>query len=222
MKRSENPISHTEIQQNEDFCALLWTGKKESAREAETPAAVQPVFQPEAGVRTDRTENLYIEGDSLDALKLMQNSRRGSIRLIYIDPPYNTGNEFIFRDSFSPAGQPDSLRRADRRNSRKNMRSHAAWCSMMFPRLMLARELLTEDGLLFISIDDNELANLRKICDEIFGEENYINLITLKSKASSGASGGGEDRRLKKNTEYLCIYARSRNFMRLRLSLIHI
>lgn len=197
-----------------DDCGFTWAGKAECVQEAGNPSVMKLRPCPEESADWDKTGNLYIEGDSLDALKLLQKGYRNSIRLIYIDPPYNTGNDFIFRDDFSAGGAKNSERPGSRRSSAKH--SHAEWCSMMYPRLKLARELLTDDGLLFLSIDDNEIANLRQICDEIFGEENYINLVTVKSKASSGASGGGEDKRLKKNTEYIYIYARMKRRMRLR------
>lgn len=188
-------------------CVLFWAGKEACKKEASSSCRALPELRAAESVNWSQTGNLYFEGDNLDTLKLLQTSCRNSIRLIYIDPPYNTGNDFIYHDDFSP---DDS-----RKSAGKNADSHSAWCSMMYPRLFLARALLADDGLLFVSIDDNELANLRKICDEIFGEENYVNLITIKSKTSSGASGGGEDRRLKKNTEYLYIYARSKERARL-------
>ena len=206
MEKAEKCAERGGSEEEQDgLCEFTWLGKNKCAREAAAPSPMRLLPYPEESVDWYATENLYIEGDSLDALKLLQKSYRNSIRLIYIDPPYNTGNDFIFRDDFS-IGKG--------RRAGKRARSHAEWCSMMYTRLTLARELLTEDGLVFISIDDNEIAHLKDICDEIFGEENFINFITVKSKASSGASGGGEDRRLKKNTEYIYMYARMKSRMK--------
>ncbi|WP_374123883.1 site-specific DNA-methyltransferase [Leptotrichia hongkongensis] len=140
--------------------------------------------------------------------------------MIYIDPPYNTGKDFVYKDNFKDSienykeitGQVNKEGVKLTTNTETNGRYHSDWLSMMYPRLKLARELLTDDGVIFISIDDNEQDNLKKICDEIFGEENFINLISIKSKASSGASGGGEDKKLKKNIEYLLVYSKSIKF----------
>lgn len=139
--------------------------------------------------------------------------------MIYIDPPYNTGNDFIYVDNYRETNK-EHLKRTGQLNAdgflEKNPvtdgKYHSKWLNMMYPRLYLAKKLLTDDGVVFISIDDNELYNLKKLCDDIFYPQNYINLINVKSKASSGASGGGEDRRLKKNIEYLLVYSKSQNF----------
>ena len=130
----------------------------------------------------DTTENLYIEGDNLDVLKLLQESYMGKVKMIYIDPPYNTGNDFIYKDDFAETegefeeakGTFDEENNRLFKNNDTNGRFHSDWCSMIYPRLMLARNLLTDDGVIFISIDDNEQENLKKICDEIFGEDNFI------------------------------------------------
>ena len=140
--------------------------------------------------------------------------------MIYIDPPYNTGKDFVYKDNFRDnignykkvTGQVSEEGIKLTTNTDSDGRYHSNWLNMMYPRLKLARNLLTDDGVIFISIDDNEQANLKKMCDEIFGEENFINLISIKSKASSGASGGGEDKKLKKNIEYLLVYSKSIKF----------
>ena len=134
----------------------------------------------EDSVNWDTTENLYIEGDNLEVLKLLQESYLGKVKMIYIDPPYNTGNDFIYRDDFAVSGadydeESGLFDEDDNRlfkNTDTNGRFHSDWCSMIYSRITLARNLLTDDGVILISIDDNEIENLRKICNEIFGEQN--------------------------------------------------
>lgn len=203
------------------YC-LNWHGKAQAARLALEPA--DSVLQPcrEESKNWESTRNLYLEGDNLEALKCLRDTYKNKIKMIYIDPPYNTGNDFVYTDDYH-----DSRRNYLIRTGRSNPadadtdaetegRYHTDWLNMMYPRLFLAKDFLTEDGVLFISIDDNELDNLKKICGEIFGEDNYINLICLKTKNSSGASGGGEDKRLKKNTEYVLLFAKNRGRMDLK------
>jgi len=201
---------------------FTWHGKAQSIRLAQTPG--KGTLRPckDESKDWDTTNNLYIEGDNLEVLKLLQKSYHSKVKVIYIDPPYNTGNDFIYPDDFRDSlgryleltGQGDNGENED--GSESGGRYHTNWLNMMLPRLWLARNLLTDDGVIFISIDDNEIDNLKKLCNEVFGEENYINLISLKTKASSGASGGGEDKRLKKNNEYLFIYAKRKSAMNLR------
>jgi len=166
---------------------------------------------PEDSVDWDATQNLMIEGDNLEALKLLQKSYSGKVKLIYIDPPYNTGKDFIYPDDFSDSisnyleltNQIESGRRISS-NTESNGRFHTNWLNMLYPRLMLARNLLREDGLIFISIDDNELAHLTLMCNEIFGESNYVNTIVWHyGKMSNEAS------KLPNNHEYVLIYRRS-------------
>lgn len=195
-----------------------WPGKKDALKliQTTTNATLKPCR--EESVDFDNTENIYIEGDNLEVLKLLQKSYYGKVKMIYIDPPYNTGNEFIYPDNYSEsletylqyAGLIDNEGKKFSTNTTSEGRFHTKWLSMMYPRLYLAKNLLKEDGLIFISIDDNEVMNLKKICDEIFGEENFINLISVKAKPSSGASGGGEDKKLKKNVEYLVCFTKNR------------
>lgn len=205
-----------EIDGDESY-EFTWVGKKASILEANKP--IRKTLRPciEESVNWNSTENLYIEGDNLEVLKLLQESYLGKIKLIFIDPPYNTGNDFIYRDHFAVnvdeyedqigAFDEDSNRLF--KNTDSNGRFHSDWCSMIYARLLIARTLLSEDGAIFISIDDNEIDNLKKICDEIFGSANYVNIITLNLKNTAGASGGGEDKRLKKNCEYILIYAKN-------------
>ena len=161
---------------------FTWVGKKASVVEANRPIRKTLRPCPEESKDWDITENLYIEGDNLEVLKLLQESYLGKVKMIYIDPPYNTGNDFIYADDFMRSQQEENEQMGmydedeNRlfKNTDTNGRFHSDWCSMMYSRLMLARNLLTDDGVIFISIDDNEQENLKKLCDEVFGESNYI------------------------------------------------
>lgn len=174
---------------------FTWVGKKASIVEANRP--IRKTLRPckEDSVNWDTTENLYIEGDNLEVLKLLQESYLGKVKMIYIDPPYNTGHDFVYPDSFimdnedfnEGTGYFDKEGNVNysRENSESAGRYHSDWCSMIYSRLLLARNLLSDDGVIFISIDDNELANLKKICEEIFGEENFIANIVWKHTQQS-------------------------------------
>ena len=196
---------------------FTWVGKKASIVEANKPIRKTLRPCPEESKDWDTTENLYIEGDNLEVLKLLQESYLGKVKMIYIDPPYNTGNDFIYADDFmrSQEEENEQMGMYDEdenylfKNTDTNGRFHSDWCSMIYSRLILARNLLADDGAIFISIDDGEVENLKKMCDEIFGADNYINTISLKLKNIAGASGGGEDKRLKKNMEFILLYAKS-------------
>lgn len=159
---------------------FTWVGKRAALREAAAPINKTLRPCPEESVDWEHTQNLYIEGDNLEVLKLLQNSYMGKVKMIYIDPPYNTGNDFVYHDDFAQSAEEyDESNRDEegnryRKNTDSNGRFHSDWCSMIYTRLMIARSLLTDDGVIFISIDDNEQRNLRNICDEIFGESNYI------------------------------------------------
>lgn len=161
---------------------FTWVGKRAAIAEAGRPIRKTLRPCPEESRDWDTTENLYIEGDNLDVLKLLQESYLGKVKMIYIDPPYNTGNDFIYRDDFAQsqeeyneeAGVYDEDGDRLLKNTETNGRFHSVWCSMIYPRLVLARNLLRDDGVIFISIDDNEVAQLRKICDEVFGESNFV------------------------------------------------
>lgn len=159
---------------------FTWVGKRAAQREAARPINKTLRPCPEESVDWDTTQNLYIEGDNLEVLKLLQNSYMGKVKMIYIDPPYNTGNDFVYHDDFAQSAEEYDEHNRDeegnrfRKNTDSNGRFHSDWCSMMYSRLMVARSLLREDGVIFISIDDNEVRNLRHLCDEVFGETNFI------------------------------------------------
>lgn len=180
------------VEDHNERYQFTWHGKKQAIFGAQKPSkgTLRPV--PEKSKNFDTTENLYIEGDNLEVLKLLQKSYNSKVKLIYIDPPYNTGNDFVYKDNFKDGlqnylvqtGQVDSEGNQLSTNFESNGRFHTDWLNMMYPRLKLARNLLTDDGAIFISIDDSEEANLVKICDEIFGEKNRVGLICHKSRAS--------------------------------------
>ena len=177
-------LNHAVVEGNKERYRLEWPGKREAIVTANLPTnkTLRPVR--EDSVDFDNTENIYIEGDNLEVLKLLQESYLGKIKMIYIDPPYNTGNDFVYKDNFTKAkddelfesGQKDELSQRLVVNPETSGRYHSDWLSMMYPRLKLARNLLPLNGSIFISIDENEVDNLCKICDEIFGEQNRISI----------------------------------------------
>lgn len=183
-----------DIAEGDEAYEFTWVGKKAAIAEANRP--IRKTLRPcvEESVNWDTTENLYIEGDNLEVLKLLQESYLGKVKMIYIDPPYNTGSDFVYPDAFMMSNEDynegtgyfdeDGNINYSRENGALTARYHSDWCSMMYSRMMLARNLLSDDGALFISIDDNESTNLTKICDEIFGAVNRIALICHKSRAS--------------------------------------
>ena len=172
---------------------MEWPGKKEALHLIQTLSSATLKPCRSESVNFDTTQNLFIEGDNLEVLKLLQTSYYGKVKMIYIDPPYNTGKEFIYPDNFSEsletyleyAGHEGRWKDSQSANAQENPRYHTRWLNMMYPRLYLARNLLREDGVIFISIDDNEVSNLRKLCDEIFGEENFVGQFIWKRRASS-------------------------------------
>jgi len=190
-----------------------WPGKKEALRLIQTPsyATLKP-FREES-VNFDATENLFIEGDNLEVLKLLQKSYYGKVKMIYIDPPYNTGKEFIYPDNYSEsletyleyAGLIDGEGKKFSTNTVNEGRFHTKWLNMMYPRLYLARNILRDDGMIFISIDDNEINNLRKLCDEIFGEENYKGTIVRATGQTTGQDSGG----LGSSFDYTVVYSKN-------------
>ena len=200
-----------------------WVGKNAARREAARPINKTLRPCPEESVDWENTQNLYIEGDNLEVLKLLQKSYLGKIKMIYIDPPYNTGNDFVYRDDFAmdkdgydrAAGDVDEMGNRFRKNADGNARFHSDWCSMIYERLLVARALLTSDGVIFISIDDNEVENLRKVCDEIFGERNFVANLIWKSK-----SGGANDSKyFAVDHEYVLVYAKNINQTIIKLDL---
>ena len=195
---------------------FTWNGKMNALRLSQTPSTGTLRPCKADSVEWDTTQNLYIEGDNLEVLKLLQNSYLNKIKMIYIDPPYNTGNDFVYKDDFKDnienykkiTGQVDNEGNATSTNKDTDGRYHTNWLNMMYPRLRLARNLLTDDGVIFISIDDYEAINLKKICDEIFGEANFINQVVWV-RNSSGKTVSNE---LAVNIEYLLIYAKSSQY----------
>lgn len=183
-------LSSVVVEGNEERYQFTWPDKKKSILLANAP--ISATLRPcrEESLDFDKTENIYIEGDNLEVLKLLQETYLGKIKMIYIDPPYNTGNDFVYADNFSKgvdeyfanSGQYDAEGNQLVQNTESNGRFHTDWLNMIYPRLKLAKDLLTEDGVLFISIDDNEVENLTKVCKEIFGEGNYINALKWKRK----------------------------------------
>lgn len=188
-----------------------WVGKQ--AARAEVLKPIKKTLRPvkEDSVNWDNTQNLYIEGDNLKVLKLLQKSYLGKVKMIYIDPPYNTGNDFVYHDDFAmsadeyaeASGAVDELGNKYIKNMDSNGRFHSDWCSMIYSRLMVARTLLSEDGVIFISIDDNEVENLRKICDEVFGESNKIAQLVIENNPR----GRQSDAFFATSHEYLLCYA---------------
>lgn len=197
----------------EERYQFIWPDKKKSVLLANAP--ISKTLRPcrEESVDFDNTENLYIEGDNLEVLKLLQETYLGKIKMIYIDPPYNTGNDFVYEDDFASSeaeyieqsGQYSDVGERLVQNTETNGRFHTDWLNMMFPRIRLARDLLVDDGVLFISIDDNEVANLTKMCDEIFGADNRIALICHKSRASVS-----NDKIISPNHNTILFYAKNR------------
>lgn len=191
---------------------FTWVGKKASIVEANKPIRKTLRPCPEESKNWDNTENLYIEGDNLEVLKLLQESYLGKVKMIYIDPPYNTGNDFIYADDFmrsqeeenAQMGMYDEDKNRLFKNTDTNGRFHSDWCSMIYSRLMLARNLLTDDGVIFISIDVNEQHNLRKICDEVFGTSSFITDFVWNSRKSVS-----NDAVVSLNHNYTLVYAKN-------------
>ena len=201
------------VDEDEEMYQFTWPGKRAARYEAAEPIddTLRPV--PADAVDWDTTENLYIEGDNLRVLKLLQRGYMGKVKMIYIDPPYNTGNDFVYHDDFAHSAEEEDLAAGNideegyryRRNLDSNGRFHSDWCSMMYSRLLVAHSLLKEDGVIFISIDDNEVHNLRKICDEVFGERNLVAEIPWQSRSSIQ-----NDTDFSVNHEYILVYAKNR------------
>jgi len=178
------------VETNEERYNFTWHGKAQARRIAQTPSTGTLRPCKAESKDWDSTQNLFLEGDNLEVLKLLQKSYHKQVKMIYIDPPYNTGKEFIYPDNYQDnlntylqyTGQKDSEGRKFGTNAETSGRYHTNWLNMMYPRLKLARNLLRDDGVIFISIDDNEVANLRKLCDEIFGEENFVANVVWQKK----------------------------------------
>lgn len=200
---------------------FTWPGKREAQREAYRQ--INKTLRPakDESVNWDTTQNLYIEGDNLEVLKLLQESYLGKVKMIYIDPPYNTGNDFIYKDNFARSREEEDLLCGNvdeegtrlvnfERNSESNGRFHSDWCSMMYSRLLLAKNLLSDDGVIFISIDDNEATNLRRLCDEVFGEENFVAQVVWQKKYAATNDSKG----FSTTHDYIVVYQKSISFNR--------
>ena len=208
-----------EVVEGDEAYEFTWVGKKAAVVEANKPIRKTLRPCPEESVDWDNTENLYIEGDNLEVLKLLQESYLGKVKMIYIDPPYNTGHDFVYPDSFIMDNEEynegtgyfdeDGNVNYHRENSASAGKYHSDWCSMIYSRLMLARNLLTDDGVIFISIDDNEQENLKKICDEVFGANNYIDSLHWKKKKQPSFLA----KHTAKVMEYVLVYAKHENLL---------
>lgn len=203
-----------EVDDEKERYSFTWPGKRDAILGAQQPSKGTLRPNIEKSKNFDSTENLYIEGDNLEVLKLLQKSYNNKIKVIYIDPPYNTGKDFVYKDNYKSSidnyleqsGQVDSEGNMVSTNSESNGRFHTDWLNMMYPRLKLARNLLTDDGVIFISIDDGELANLKKICDEIFGKQNMVADFVWQKK-----KGGGNDSvHVATEHEYILLYAKNK------------
>ncbi len=206
-------IACTVVEGKEERYQFTWPDKKKAILNANAP--ISETLRPcrEESVDFDTTKNLYIEGDNLDVLKLLQETYLGSIKMIYIDPPYNTGNDFVYDDDYSEeyeeyidnSGQYDEVGNRLIKNMDSNGRFHTDWLNMLYPRIKIARNLLKDSGVMFISIDDHEQENLKKICDEIFGAKNFIAQLIWQQR-----KGGGNDSRfIAVDHEYVLVYAKS-------------
>ena len=209
-------LSSVVVEGNDERYQFTWPDKKKSVLLANAPIAKTLRPCKEESVDFDNTENLYIEGDNLDVLKLLQETYLGKIKMIYIDPPYNTGNDFVYEDDFSESaeeylansGQFDEQGNRLVANTESNGRFHTDWLNMIYPRLKLAKNLLSDDGVIFISIDDNEQDNMKKICDEIFGVDNFV--FQISWRRTDNQPNIGKIARVK---EYIISYAKNINTM---------
>jgi adenine-specific DNA-methyltransferase len=209
-------LSDEIVEGSKERYRLEWPGKREAIVTANlaTNKTLRPIRAD--SVNFDTTENLYIEGDNLEVLKVLQESYLGKIKMIYIDPPYNTGKDFVYKDNFHKtakeelfeSGQTDEYNQRLIANPETAGRYHSDWLSMMYPRLKLARNLLTNDGVIFISIDDNEVHNLRKVCDDIFGETNFIGTICWKHTQQSK----NDERFFSRQSNYNVVYSKHQEF----------
>ena len=199
------------IADDKEKYSFSWKGKADSLRLAQkrSTGTLRPC--KEESKDWDTTENLYIEGDNLEVLKLLQSSYLNSIKMIYIDPPYNTGNDFVYTDDFADgiAHYKEVTGQATKSNPETAGRYHTNWLNMMYPRLKLARNLLTDDGVIFISIDDNEQSNLKKLCDEVFGEDNFIAVFPWRKRTAKSDVPFG----VSQDYEWIIAYARSQDFI---------
>lgn len=208
---------------------FTWPGKREAKAEARRPIYKTMIPEPGKSKDWDTTENLYIEGDNLDALKILKETYAGKVKLIYIDPPYNTGHDFVYDDDFAKtrgeydaeSGDFDEEGGRLVANTEGNGRFHSDWCSMIYPRLLLARDLLTSDGSILLSIDANEVKNLRAICDEIFGAQCFKNCIAVRRGIKNVQAQFDDIAALSQGHEYILLYSRNATNRFHKLSLAH-
>ena len=204
-----------EVESNEEYYRFTWAGKKQARIEAHKPSTGTLLPDKEESVRWDETKHIYIEGDNLEVLKLLQKGYGGEVKMIYIDPPYNTGKDFVYPDNYKDGvrnyleitGEIDSEGNRLLTNSESDGRFHSKWLNLLFPRLLLARNLLKEDGVIFISIDDNEIENLLKCANEVFGENNRIDILKWKRKKQPSFLA----KHTAKVMEYILVYAKDSN-----------
>ena len=193
-----------------------WAGKRDAIRLLQTPTSATLLPSPDESVDWDTTRNAFIAGDNLEVLKLLYKPYFGRVKMIYIDPPYNTGNDFIYPDNYADpldaylrlTGQKDAQGNLLTSNPETSGRYHSAWLSMMYPRLFLARQLLRDDGVIFVSIDDHEVHNLRLLMNEVFGEENFVASFVWQSKDTPGNASG----EVALTHNYVLLYKRSDAF----------
>jgi adenine-specific DNA-methyltransferase len=199
-----------EIDESNEKYQFTWHGKGNAIRNAQAPSGGTLIPDSKSSKQFDETGNLYIEGDNLEVLKLLQKTYYGKIKMIYIDPPYNTGNDFVYKDDFKDTLQnyKNQTSQTTRSNPETSGRYHTDWLNMMYPRLQLARNLLSDDGVIFISIDDNEQSNLKKMCDEIFGEQNFITTIVWERAFSPVNT----KKHFSSNHDYIVSFAKNINF----------
>ena len=215
LEKLKQNLSDSVMSERAERYQFTWPDKSKAILLANSP--INATLRPcrEDSVDFDNTQNLYIEGDNLDVLKCLKETYLHKVKMIYIDPPYNTGNDFVYEDDFAQSseeylansGQFDEQGNRMFTNAESNGRFHTDWLNMIYPRLKVARDLLTDDGVIFISIDDNEVENLRKVCDEVFGEQNFITQINWVSKSG----GSADERYIIKATEYILVYTKAKD-----------
>jgi adenine-specific DNA-methyltransferase len=222
-KKLRQLLGDNAVENEPEAYDFTWVGKQAARLEAATPINKTLRPCPEKSVDWDKTQNIYIEGDNLDALKLLQKYYNGKIKMMYFDPPYNTGSDFVYYDNFRrtqteedlKAGNIDEFGNRFVKNTEANGKFHSDWCSMIYPRLTLAKSLLSEDGVIFISIDDGELSSLRGICDEIFGASNFRNTLLVRRRIKSLNSQFADNGLYSLNIgfEYILVYSKSNKFL---------
>ena len=243
-EKLKQELSEDAIGEGQERYEFTWPDKRHARRLANTPITdtLRPIPEDETkptgkdtsgnsycstgSVDFDKTQNLYIEGDNLQVLKLLRENYLGKVKMIYIDPPYNTGGDFVYKDNFirknsdyaeiSGSYDDDGNQIVDdwEKNAESNGRFHTDWLNMIYPRIKVAKDLLSEDGLFFVQIDDNEIDNLKKTCIEIFGPSNFVNVVSIKTKVG-GVSGSSEGKSLKDSTEFILIFAKNKNYLQL-------